>query len=82
MRYLARKLLTRLKCCCKPISYLNTGPKPSGEFKRGVSPSFYKQIPLPITKGKGIQGIGLLTLISIGVFSAYPDAEDKEHQPT
>jgi hypothetical protein len=27
-------------------------------FKRGGSPSFYKEIPLPITKGKGIQGIG------------------------
>jgi hypothetical protein len=52
------------------------------EFKRGGSPSFYKQIPLPIIKGKGTQGIGLSTLVSIGVFSAQPDAEEKEHQPT
>jgi len=29
-----------------------------GCFKRGISPSFYN-IPLPLTKGKGIQGIGL-----------------------
>jgi len=29
-----------------------------GEFKRGVSPSSEKMIPLPLDKGKGIKGIG------------------------
>ena len=29
-----------------------------GVFKRGVSPSF-QNLPLPLIKGKGIQGIGL-----------------------
>jgi len=31
------------------------------EFKRGVSPSF-QNLPLPLTKGKGIKGIGLKIL--------------------
>jgi hypothetical protein len=30
------------------------------EFKRGVSPSFINIVPLPLTKGKGIKGIGLI----------------------
>jgi hypothetical protein len=31
-------------------------------FKRGVSPSFRKNLPLPLDKGKGIKGIGFLKL--------------------
>jgi len=33
-----------------------------GVFKRGVSPSF-QNLPLPLNKGKGIQGMGLLDSI-------------------
>jgi len=47
------------------------------EFKRGESPSFYKQIPLPLSKGKGTQGIGLLTLI-VGGSPAQPVAKAEE----
>jgi len=54
-------------------------------LRGGESPPFYKQIPLPIIKGKGTQGMGspiTYNLITIGVFSTYPDAQDKEQQPT
>jgi len=54
-------------------------PKIKQEFKRGESPSFYKQIPLPLSKGKGIQGIGLLTLI-VGGSPAQPIAKAEESQ--
>jgi len=33
----------------------------SGEFTRGISPS-KPSLPLPLIKGKGIQGIGLLII--------------------
>jgi len=54
-------------------------PKIKKEFKRGESPSFYKQIPLPLSKGKGIQGIGLLILI-VGGSPAQPIAKAEESQ--
>jgi hypothetical protein len=35
-----------------------------GSLRGAEAPLFYKQIPLPITKGKGIKGIGFQTLKS------------------
>jgi len=29
-----------------------------GELKRGLSPLLWKNLPLPLDKGKGIKGIG------------------------
>ena len=43
-------------------SLLDRVSYPNGLFKRGSAP-LKKESPLPLTKGKGIQGIGWLILV-------------------
>jgi hypothetical protein len=40
-------------------------------FKRGVSPSFVKLIPLPLVKGKGIKGIGFINNLKTPIVFAF-----------
>jgi hypothetical protein len=45
-------------------------PPRSGVFKRGASPS-KNYVPLPLIKGKGIKGIGLINIGQIDTYQEY-----------